>query len=381
MTDEEQALRLAVKASVDAIAAFEAAGASKRKRDEESLEEQKRELNEKHEEADKVRTEADAAAAKVKEDAEAEAAGIRCAAQAERAALDAEKTAMERTHTFASNWIVLNVGGVRFETSLQTLTSVPNTFLGSMFSGRYEAQTNEGAHCIDRNGAHFGHILSYLRDPASFLLSPDLTEAHRAELAVELQFYGLLRHVMPVTPFYAQEQIGVALLRRACVAGTEHALRSAVSQAQELVVKIGSTNPWLTDQCQDVRYAITDRVVNGAPAWAAENAGEFMYRANNRQMWIGDDANCLEGKAWGWVRNTARHPEVLAPTQLPLGKWQSHKDATLGPQFTSAGGTDDKPWVKVPSMRVTAVHGLDDGHPAMAAALLQLAALTANVDA
>jgi len=60
---------------------------------------------------------------------------------------------MECTHTFGSNWIVLNVGGVRFETSLQTLTSVSGTFLAAMFSGRHEARINaEGAYCIDRDG-------------------------------------------------------------------------------------------------------------------------------------------------------------------------------------------------------------------------------------
>lgn len=41
--DGEQALRDAVNASVDAMAAFQAAGANKRKRDEDSWEEQKRE--------------------------------------------------------------------------------------------------------------------------------------------------------------------------------------------------------------------------------------------------------------------------------------------------------------------------------------------------
>ena len=64
-----------------------------------------------------------------------------------------------------------------------------------------------------------------------------------------------------------------------------------------------------------------------------------------------------------------------------MDEWQSAKDATLAPQFTSAGGTDEDPWVLVPDMRVTAVHGLDDGNPAMAAALRQLAALTATGDA
>lgn len=100
-----------------------------------------------------VRTEADAAAAKVKEGAATKAADIRRVASAERAALDAEKAAMERTHTFDSNWIVLNVGRGRFETSLQTLTYVPDTFLTAMFSGRDDARINaDGTFCIDRDG-------------------------------------------------------------------------------------------------------------------------------------------------------------------------------------------------------------------------------------
>jgi hypothetical protein len=45
--------------------------------------------------------------------------------------------------------------------------------------------------------------------------------------------------------------------------------------------------------------------------------------------------------------------------------------STSAPKFASAGGA----WVEVPDMRVTAVHGLDDAEPAMAAALRQLAAI------
>jgi hypothetical protein len=37
--------------------------------------------------------------------------------------------------------------------------------------------------------------------------------------------------------------------------------------------------------------------------------------------------------------------------------------------------TPGSPWAKVPSMRIAAVHGLDDDDPAMAAALRQLSAL------
>ena len=59
--------------------------------------------------------------------------------------------------------------------------------------------------------------------------------------------------MMPtMVPHYAQEQIGEALLRRACGAGADQALRSAVAQARELVVEMGSTTPWLTARFQDI---------------------------------------------------------------------------------------------------------------------------------
>jgi hypothetical protein len=53
-------------------------------------------------------------------------------------------------------------------------------------------------------------------EPVSFKLSSALTVEQRAELAVEVQFYSLLRLMMPTeVPYYAQEQMGVALLKRA----------------------------------------------------------------------------------------------------------------------------------------------------------------------
>jgi hypothetical protein len=44
--------------------------------------------------------------------------------------------------------------------------------------------------------------LNFLRDAGSFELSLDMTEGQTNELAVELQFYGLLDRMMPD---YAQE--------------------------------------------------------------------------------------------------------------------------------------------------------------------------------
>jgi hypothetical protein len=102
-----------------------------------------------------------------------------------------------------------------------------------------------------------------------------------------------------------------------------------------------------------------------------------MYRTGAGETEISDEDHCAAGESAGVAYNIVQSPDVLAPTQLPSGKWKSNRLATLGPQFTSAPHSrTGAAWVDVPGMRVTAVHGLDDADPAMAAALRQLAALT-----
>jgi len=163
---DEQATRGAVTASHNARRRDR--GRKKLKKGEESLEEQKREFAEEVEKVLREFTVAAEAAAKVKVAAETdrtEAAEILRVARAERAALDAEKAAMCALQT---SKIKLDVGGHSFTTSLPTLTSVPDTYLAALFSGRHPlAPDVEGAFAffIDRNGDHFRHILSYMRDP------------------------------------------------------------------------------------------------------------------------------------------------------------------------------------------------------------------------
>jgi len=61
--------------------------------------------------------------------------------------------------------ISLNVGGHYFCTTLTTLKQDPNTMLAKMFSGRIGVEKDpEGRYFIDRDGALFGLILTYLRD-------------------------------------------------------------------------------------------------------------------------------------------------------------------------------------------------------------------------
>ena len=249
---------------------------------------------------------------------------------------------------------------------------MPHTYFASLFSGRFELTSDaKGAYFIDRDGKNFHYILNFLRDSGSFKLSSNMMEElQRDELAVELEFYGLLDRMMP---FYSQERIGRALLQRACRTGTKRELRPALAQVRALVFEIGSTTPFLTDEFQDLRFVITDRIVNGSPVWAAEDGELFMYRDIGRSMMIGNKYDCVEGSFSGVIYNTQTS---VAPTDLPSDKWMSDAFATLESQYPSAERIfPGLEWVRVPCMRVTVVHGLNDGDPAMTMALCKLAAL------
>ncbi|KAL5005446.1 hypothetical protein ScPMuIL_018902 [Solemya velum] len=60
--------------------------------------------------------------------------------------------------------IELNVGGVHYTTTLNTLTKYDDTMLASLFSGKFHVATDQGGrYFIDSDGEHFKYILNYLR--------------------------------------------------------------------------------------------------------------------------------------------------------------------------------------------------------------------------
>jgi hypothetical protein len=92
----------------------------------------------------------------------------------QKADLSREIEAMQ-THAVQQEGLVeLNIGGHRFETSVQTLRRVPHTFFDAYFSGRYAQDVCvDGSIFVDRDGEHFGHVLEYLRDGAVSVAAPD----------------------------------------------------------------------------------------------------------------------------------------------------------------------------------------------------------------
>jgi hypothetical protein len=84
---------------------------------------------------------------------------------ARRAELGREVAAMHKHKEAQEGHVELNIGGYRFETSVQTLRRVPHTFFDAYFSGRYAQDVcNDDSIFVDRDGAHFGHVLEYMRD-------------------------------------------------------------------------------------------------------------------------------------------------------------------------------------------------------------------------
>ena len=152
--------------------------------------------------------------------------------------------------------INLNVGGTLFTTSLATLTRFPNTMLGAMFSSRHELQKNAaGAYFIDRDGRHFHEILNFLRGPAAYDQN-ELPKRAKAELAKELDYYGLTELVV------SELSDRVA----------EMPVKMLTHRGQEVTISRGMDGVWM----------VTDRSTT-SPLWVCRICGWAQYGSINIQ--------------------------------------------------------------------------------------------------
>lgn len=93
--------------------------------------------------------------------------------------------------TESSSIIRLNVGGVKYQTSMQTLTAVPGSVLEEMFNDEENPLPidEDGSFFIDRDGHAFTHILNFLRDGA--LPSWELPLHEAKVLRQEAAYFGI----------------------------------------------------------------------------------------------------------------------------------------------------------------------------------------------
>jgi N-acetylneuraminic acid mutarotase len=93
--------------------------------------------------------------------------------EARREELSKEVATMLTHQAKQQGRVELNIGGHRFQTSVQTLRRVPHTFFDAYFSGRYAQDVcNDGSIFVDRDGEHFGHVLEYMRDGVVSVAEP-----------------------------------------------------------------------------------------------------------------------------------------------------------------------------------------------------------------
>jgi hypothetical protein len=134
----------------------------------------------------------------------AEVAEERAEVEVRREELGREVAAMHKHNEAQEGPVELNIGGYRFETSVQTLRRVPHTFFDAYFNGRYAQDVcADGSIFVDRDGEHFRHVLEYMRDghlsvaEAGSCPSVSLLQALKREFG----FYCIeLSSVLPLEP-------------------------------------------------------------------------------------------------------------------------------------------------------------------------------------
>ncbi|KAI1701769.1 BTB/POZ domain-containing protein [Ditylenchus destructor] len=88
-----------------------------------------------------------------------------------------------------NKWVRLNVGGKTFQTTKDTLSRYPDSFLARLVNGELSSDKDEsGAYLVDGNPEHFDTILTYLRRG---VLNLDGNEKTAKDLLLEADFYNI----------------------------------------------------------------------------------------------------------------------------------------------------------------------------------------------
>ena len=316
------------------------------------------------------------------------------------------KAAMDtmRAH-ITKDKVVLNVGGTRFTTSVQTLTSVPNTFFASMFSGRFDLTLDadeDGAHFIDRDGSRFRHILDYLRDPTGFELNADLTTAQRRELLKEAEFFcvaplvTILRQTLEHSGFEAEEHLCRHILERACQSEVVEALKAAIAYARCVAFEMKSNSHFLYKRFHQLTFVVTNQFVNKSPVWTADVRWDFLGHKEEATCYLfRDDANEFLSNftmmtdardkdaentilyLWNKECNTA--PFGIPAPNLPTNCWWAPQGTASSGRHQNNDGISSQSvsvWERVSNLSFRVIHALPDDDPTMVKALRKLAELS-----
>ena len=103
--------------------------------------------------------------------------------------------------------VKLDVGGQSFVTSVETLTSDPDSLLAKMFSGIHPIkQEQDGSYFIDRDGTHFRFVLNFLREGNLGPVEPT-NKNTLLELLTEAEYYNISGLITAIHTSLAKEGI------------------------------------------------------------------------------------------------------------------------------------------------------------------------------
>ena len=236
---------------------------------------------------------------------------------AERALLDAQRAAAEQVRESQESHVTLNVGGHRFTTSRTLFARWPGSFLEVMFSGRHVMHTSDdGSYFIDRDGAHFGHVLDYMRDDErAFPRLSRLSEECMQSLVIEADFFGLpsLCEMLQGRGYMRSLTDDDRMLRE-----TEEVLRSSYHALPAFVVPMRNVLIGTFD-CGACEVAFVDGSISFVPAIAIPDGPEAVVLQTEKLVKTefdqGRGALCLLG-SWSFS-------QVHFTPYLPSGKYSS----------------------------------------------------------
>lgn len=149
-----------------------------------------------------------------------------------------------------STLIKLNVGGVTYLTSKDTLMRYQETFLYGLVSGNYDSLKIEDSYFIDRDGQIFIYILNFLRNGDNWVPPTDIDKVN--QILTEAKFYCLeplvkyLEEIIkaPVIPKTHFDIIYYNDLTLACTENAPDAIKILISKHKILISKHKEYDPF-----------------------------------------------------------------------------------------------------------------------------------------
>ena len=116
---------------------------------------------------------------------------------------------MKEVNKIQETQVKLDVGGNNFVTSVEILTSDPESLLATMFSGVHPMkQEDDGSYFIDRDGTHFRYVLNFLRDGTLGPVEPTNRNT-LLELLAEAEYYKISGLITAITNIMVKDGMTV----------------------------------------------------------------------------------------------------------------------------------------------------------------------------